>query len=105
MEFLLRQLDDPHAARCGRCDNCTGQRWSAEVSGERVAAAGERLRRPGVELSPRSVWPTGMRALGVELSGKLAAGDTAEPGRAVGRLTDIGWGNRLRELFASTVRS
>ena len=23
----------------------------------------------------------------------------AEPGRALGRLTDIGWGNRLRELF------
>ncbi|MBN3585993.1 RecQ family zinc-binding domain-containing protein, partial [Algoriphagus aestuarii] len=32
MEFLLRQLDDPHAAPCGRCDNCTGRRWSADVS-------------------------------------------------------------------------
>jgi ATP-dependent DNA helicase RecQ len=103
MEFLLRQLDDPHAAPCGRCDNCTGKRWSANVSGERVAEADERLRRPGVELSPRHVWPSGMRGLGVPVSGKLAAGEAAERGRAVGRLTDIGWGNRLRELFASTV--
>lgn len=36
------------------------------------------------------------------MSGKLAAGEAAEPGRAIGRLTDIGWGNRLRELFSST---
>jgi ATP-dependent DNA helicase RecQ len=103
MEFLLRQLDDPHAAPCGRCDNCTGNRWSAEVSNADVAAAGERLSRPGVELSPRYLWPSGMRELGVPLSGRLGASDSAEPGRAIGRLTDIGWGNRLRELFSSTV--
>src|SRR5439155_20118375 len=36
-------------------------------------------------------------------SGKISAEEVAEPGRAVGRLTDIGWGNRLRELFSSTV--
>src|SRR5207249_6365076 len=24
MEFLRRQLDDPYAESCGRCDNCTG---------------------------------------------------------------------------------
>jgi ATP-dependent DNA helicase RecQ len=41
-----------------------------------------------------------MAALDVPLSGKLAAGELAETGRALGRLTDIGWGNRLRELFA-----
>ncbi len=102
MEFLLRQLDDPHAAPCGRCDNCTGRHWSTEVSSEQVAAAADRLRRPGVELSARYLWPSGMDGLGVPLRGKLAAGEVAEPGRAVGRLTDIGWGNRLRELFSST---
>ncbi|HEU5474474.1 MAG TPA: RecQ family ATP-dependent DNA helicase [Actinophytocola sp.] len=102
MEFLLRQLDDPHAAPCGRCDNCTGRRWATEVSEVAAAAAGERLRRPGVEVAPRRVWPTGMAALGVPLSGKVAPGEAAEPGRAVGRLTDIGWGNRLRELFSGT---
>jgi ATP-dependent DNA helicase RecQ len=100
MEYLLRQLDDPHAAPCGRCDNCAGPRWSAEVSGEAVAEARERLQRPGVEVDPRRMWPSGMAALDVPLSGKLGAGELAEPGRVLGRLTDVGWGNRLRELFA-----
>lgn len=100
MEFLLRQLDDPHAAPCGRCDNCTGQRPSEEVSDVAASAARERLLRPGVEVEPRKMWPTGMAAAGVSLSGKIPAGELAATGRALGRLTDIGWGNRLRSLFA-----
>jgi len=101
MEFLLRQLDDPHASPCGRCDNCTGERWSDEVSGAGVEAARERLRRPGVDLPPKKQWPTGMSTLGVQLSGKVKPGQVSETGRALGRLTDIGWGNRLREVFAA----
>ena len=100
MEYLLRQLDAPHVAPCGRCDNCAGARWSAEVSEAHVAAAHQLLRRPGVEVGARRMWPSGMAALDVPLSGKVGAGELAEPGRALGRLTDIGWGNRLRELFA-----
>jgi ATP-dependent DNA helicase RecQ len=99
MEFLRRQLDDPAAAPCGRCDNCTGRHWSAEVSAAGAAQARDRLRRPGVEVTPRRMWPTGLKDLGV--SGRIAADLMAEPGRALGRLTDIGWGNRLRELFAA----
>ncbi|MEJ2853654.1 MULTISPECIES: RecQ family ATP-dependent DNA helicase [unclassified Saccharothrix] len=99
MEFLLRQLDDPHAAPCGRCDNCTGERWSAEVSSAAATAAREKLLRPGVSVEPRKQWPTGMAAVGVGLSGRIPAGEAAETGRALGRLTDIGWGNRLRALF------
>jgi ATP-dependent DNA helicase RecQ len=102
MEFLLRQLDDPHAAPCGRCDNCTGPRWSTEVSLDRVEKAGERLRRPGVEVDPRRQWPSGMAGLDVPLSGRIAAEVVATPGRTLGRLTDVGWGNRLRDLFAPT---
>jgi ATP-dependent DNA helicase RecQ len=100
MEFLLRQLDDPHATPCGRCDNCAGPRWSAEVSLDRVASAGERLRRPGVEVDPRRQWPSGMAGLDVPLSGRIGADMVAAPGRALGRLTDVGWGNRLRDLFS-----
>ncbi|MCA1188205.1 RecQ family ATP-dependent DNA helicase [Saccharopolyspora sp. 6T] len=103
MEFLRRQLDDPHAQPCGRCDNCTGQRHSAEVDEQVVQRATERLHRPGVELEPRKMWPTGMDALGVPVSGRLPAAERAEQGRAVGRLTDIGWGNRLRELLGNGV--
>lgn len=99
MEFLLRQLDDPNATACGRCDNCTGKQWTTSVSADVAEAARERLHRPGVALSPRKLWPTGLSTLDVPLSGKIAAGDTALEGRAVARLTDIGWGTRLRDLL------
>ncbi|WP_199442346.1 RecQ family ATP-dependent DNA helicase [Umezawaea beigongshangensis] len=100
MEFLLRQLDDPNAAPCGRCDNCTGERPSARVSDTAATAARDRLMRPGVDLAPRKMWPTGMAAVGVPLTGRIPASAVAETGRALGRLTDIGWGNRLRSLFS-----
>ena len=97
MEFLRRELDDPAAAPCGRCDNCTGRSWSAEVASSGVAAAQDRLGRPGVSVEPRKMWPTGMKELGIDgASGKIAASRTAEPGRALGRLTDVGWGSVLR---------
>ena len=98
MEFLLRQLDDPHAAACGRCDNCTGNHRAVEVSANVVEATEQRLQRPGVEVSPRRQWPTGLGGLDVPLSGRIAKAQQAEPGRTLGRLTDVGWGNRLREL-------
>ena len=61
MEFLRRELDDPEAAACGRCDNCTGQPWAAEVAASGVAVAQDRLARPGVSVEPRKMWPTGMK--------------------------------------------
>jgi ATP-dependent DNA helicase RecQ len=100
MEYLRRQLDDPAAAACGRCDNCTGQRVGGEVPETSVTAARERLLRPGVTVEPRRMWPTGMKALGVDAAGKIPPELTADPGRALGRLTDIGWGGQLRTLLA-----
>ena len=96
MEYLRRELDDPAAARCGRCDNCTGRLWPQQVSPAGAAAARERLLRPGVEVTPRKMWPAGMKELGIDVSGKIPAEVSAEPGRALGRLTDLGWGPRLR---------
>ena len=46
------------------------------------------------------MWPTGLKALGLDVAGKIPATLTAEPGRAIGRLTDIGWGGMLRALLA-----
>jgi len=102
MEFLRRQLDDPAAAPCGRCDNCTGDHPGPEVSASVVAATAQRLRRPGLELVPRRQWPTGLGALDIPLSGRIAKAEQAETGRALGRLTDVGWGARLRELVGLT---
>ncbi|MGW2677613.1 RecQ family ATP-dependent DNA helicase [Streptomyces sp. NPDC001436] len=100
MEFLRRQLDDEEAAPCGRCDNCAGARFTAAVSSASLDTARGELGRPGVELEPRKMWPTGLAAVGVDLKGRIPAGEQAAPGRALGRLSDIGWGNRLRPMLA-----
>src|SRR3984885_11166702 len=100
MEFLRQELDDPEAARCGRCDNCTGQRWEVDVPAAGAEAARERLARPGTTVEPRKMWPTGMKELGIDAAGKIQAAQLAEPGRALGRLTDIGLGAPLRTLLS-----
>ncbi|EST34238.1 RecQ family ATP-dependent DNA helicase [Streptomyces roseochromogenus] len=100
MEFLRRQLDDEGAAPCGRCDNCAGSWIEAAVSAEALKGATEELDRPGTEIEPRRMWPTGMPALGIDLKGRIPAGEQCSTGRALGRLSDIGWGNRLRPLLA-----
>jgi ATP-dependent DNA helicase RecQ len=100
MAFLQTALDDPTAAPCGRCDRCAGPWYPTEVSASASAAAASRLRQVGVELEPRAMWPTGVKRLGVDVSGRIAAGEQAGVGRAVARLTDLGWGQRLRTLLA-----
>jgi ATP-dependent DNA helicase RecQ len=100
MEFLQRQLDDEGAKPCGRCDNCAGPRFTADTSTAAVDAARSDLGRAGVEVEPRRMWPTGLPAIGIELKGRIPAGEQAASGRALGRLSDIGWGNRLRPLLA-----
>ncbi|MEO8814969.1 MAG: RecQ family ATP-dependent DNA helicase [Mycobacterium sp.] len=105
MVFLRSRLNDPalrDGERCGRCDNCAGPRFTAEVDTAAAEATRERLMRPGVEISPRRQWPTGLAKLGVDLSGRITDGPA--PGRVIGRLTDLGWGARLRRLLAEPDR-
>ncbi|CAN5484869.1 RecQ family ATP-dependent DNA helicase [soil metagenome] len=100
MEFLQRALDDETAVPCGRCDRCAGAWYPIEVETDAVTAAGASLDRVGVPLDPRAQWPSGMDRLGVPVRGNIAASERNEPGRALARLTDLGWGGSLRELFA-----
>ncbi|MFI9823853.1 RecQ family ATP-dependent DNA helicase [Streptomyces sp. NPDC052013] len=100
MEFLQRQLDDEAARPCGRCDNCAGPRHTAQTSAAALEAARDDLGRAGVEVEPRRMWPTGLPAIGMDLKGRIPAAEQAAQGRALGRLSDIGWGNRLRPMFA-----
>ena len=98
MEFLRRALDDPGAARCGRCDNCVGSSpYTGEISEPALAAARIHLGRPGVLVPPRRQWPTALTIA----SGKIPATQLAETGRVIGRLSDLGWGDRLRRLVAA----
>jgi ATP-dependent DNA helicase RecQ len=100
MWFLRDQLDDPdvdETTRCGRCDTCGGLELPTTVSGAAVDEARTRLARPGVVIEPRAMWPTALGNLGLDLRGRIREG--AEPGRAVARLTDLGHGQALRDLF------
>ena len=101
MRFLQEALDDPGAADCGRCDRCAGAWYDATVPDGAVQAATRTLRKVGVPLEPRSQWPSGMSRLGVPLSGRIGPDERLDEGRVVARLTDLGWGQRLRALLAA----
>ena len=99
MAFLQECLDDETAVPCGRCDGCAGPWYPTEVPDRVVGAARERLARAGVDLDPRVQWPTGMDRLGVPVKGKIPPDEALLPGRALARLSDLGWGQRLREVL------
>ncbi|MDY6055175.1 RecQ family ATP-dependent DNA helicase [Micrococcus sp.] len=99
MEFLARTLDDPTAQPCGRCDVCVGPWYPDGADGAARERAERILHRAGVVLEPRRMWPSGMDRLGVPVKGRIAPGEQAGEGRALARLTDLGWGGRLRELL------
>jgi ATP-dependent DNA helicase RecQ len=71
------------------------------VSPASLAQATGELDRPGAEVEPRKMWPTGLAAVGMDLKGRIPPGQQASTGRALGRLSDIGWGNRLRPLLSA----
>ncbi|MGL5810685.1 MAG: RecQ family ATP-dependent DNA helicase [Nocardioides sp.] len=101
MAFLQTTLDDPTAEDCGRCDSCAGPWYPTDVPDRVIGTARDRLARVGVDVEPRAQWPSGMDRLGVPVKGRLAAGETLLPGRALARLSDLGWGQRLREILRS----
>jgi len=100
MEFLQRTLDDDTATPCGRCDNCTGTWYPTDISTDATTRATATLDRVGVPIEPRAQWPTGADQLGVPVRGRIAPELRATEGRALARLTDLGWGGTLRTLFA-----
>ncbi len=100
MRFLREQLDDPATTDCGRCDNCGGLEVPTEAPEPAVSHAAAALSRPGAEFQPRRLWPAGMATMGIELSGKIAASEQAQAGRVISRFTDLGYGPRIRALFA-----
>ncbi len=106
MWFLRDQLDDPAIDGAEPLRPVRPLRWgrpsrprSPTTPSARPAL---RLARPGVVVEPRSLWPSALANLGLDLKGRI--GEGAEPGRAVARLTDLGHGQTLRELFGGEPR-
>ena len=102
MRYLRTQLDDPAEEDCGRCDNCGGLTLTTTAPPAEVSEAEASLQRPGVVLDPRRQWPSAMPSLGVQLRGKISPAEGAEPGRAIARFTDLGYGNRVRAVLADS---
>ena len=80
MSFLQKALDDGTAVDCGRCDVCAGAWYPTDVPERLRAVADQALHRPGVELEPRRMWPTGMSRLGVAVSGRIPPDEQARRG-------------------------
>jgi ATP-dependent DNA helicase RecQ len=100
MAFLQQALDDDTAAACGRCDRCAGPWYPTDLPTEARDRADQQLARVGVEIEPRAQWPSGMQRLGVPVSGRIPVEVRPLSGRAVARLTDLGWGQRVREVLS-----
>lgn len=101
MVFLRGVLDDPtlDQGNCGRCDNCGGLNFVVNLDPETVKTARAAMDRPGLEFAPRKMWPTALKNLNIDLSGRIATEDQAQPGRVIARLDGLGWSAPLRELF------
>ncbi len=87
----------PAPQPCGRCDNCTGRPGRHQCPRPaprppRRAAAAARHRGGAAQ----DVADGHERARASTVSGRIAPAVQAQPGRAVARLTDLGWGPRLR---------
>ena len=87
MEFLQSALDDPTARPCGRCANCLGTGFAADVDARLVGQAAEFLGHAERPIPPKKLWIAGSVA---ELSGRIATPN--EPGRALCSDGDPGWG-------------
>ncbi len=99
MEYLQRALDDDTATACGRCDNCADAWYPVDVAASAEETAAASLEKVGVPLEPRAQWPVGSPSV----KGNIAPAERMLEGRALARLTDLGWGNTLRALFAPGV--
>jgi ATP-dependent DNA helicase RecQ len=86
MAFLRKALDDTDVSPCGRCDNCTGDRYDATIDPSLVGQALAFIRRRPITIEPRKMWVGHRR-------GRIA--NLVEPGRSLCYLTDPGWGDQL----------
>lgn len=92
MAFLRNALNDSDISSCGKCDNCTGNRYDRKADPSLVGQALSFIRRRPIGIEPRKRW-AGHR------SGTIS--NLLEPGRALCYLTDPGWGDQLLDAKRS----
>lgn len=84
---------------CGRCDRCVAPWYPPHVNDASLEAARSRLAEAGVSIEPRAQWPSGMDRLGIPVKGRIPGDSVLRAGRVLARLSDLGWGQRLRLLL------
>lgn len=92
MEFLAQALDDPAAARCGRCMNCTGKLPKRDLDDGLKQRAVTFLRQEALVIEPRRQWQSGASAL---VSGRIPAELRPSTGRVLSIYGDAGWGREV----------
>jgi ATP-dependent DNA helicase RecQ len=95
MQFLSRELSDAAAGRCGKCANCRGQGFSADVPQSLAQAAIEFLSTIAIPIEPRRMWPAQMDFEG--MSGRIRPEWQNQPGRALCHWGDPEFGDLVRE--------
>lgn len=91
MLLLCSYLDstsDADMPPCGMCDNCTGRRFSIPEDPELVKEAEDFFRFFAPEISPRKQWPD---------RSQIPEEFVLEPGQALTRWGNSGWGVLIRE--------
>lgn len=95
MEFISKQLDDPHARKCGKCSNCLGFKFFSEnVTQKNVFDAIEFLKGEFLEIIPRKMWPAGIVA---DTAKKIPENIQNKKGKVLCTYGDAGWGKYVRE--------
>lgn len=90
MQFIRSVLNDPATGACGRCDNCGGLAIDSHVNQAATLEAIEFVRRRPVSIEPRRQWT-------VPRSGRIPAELQLQLGRALGYVSDPGWGRQLMD--------
>jgi ATP-dependent DNA helicase RecQ len=97
MAYLGRALDDPHAARCGKCANCTARPVvPLELDPELIRQALQFLKQSELLIEPRVQIPKGAFET-YALGGNLPPQLRAERGCVLSRWGDAGWGRLVAD--------
>ncbi len=95
MQFLSQELSDGTAGRCGKCVNCRGQGLPVDIPRGLAEAAAAFVDGIAFPIEPRKLWPG---QIGFEgLRGRIAPELQNQPGRALCRWGDPGFGDLVRE--------
>lgn len=92
MQFLIAALDDPAAAPCGRCQNCTGKALDFNVPAALMAEAEAFLAALTIKIRSRKRWPGGL----VDGSTVIPKDSCNREGRALCFYGDAGLGKLVQ---------